>query len=271
MLKLAADTPPVGIGESILFAALILFAVALIFGALIMWLSKVLDVPEDPKIAEVNGRLAGANCGGCGFAGCVGYAKALVEGTAELGKCGGADNVAIGEILGVKAPEPTIVTVSCVGGKSAQDKYAYSGYADCVANNNTYGGKKLCSEGCLGLGSCTAVCPKGAITVGVDGYAVVDHTQCMNCGLCIAACPKGLVKRLPATAKVQVGCSSKCAMRDAKARGCDKGCIKCGKCEKTCPSQAITLQGNVPVIDYGKCGGCGLCADACPKKVIKKL
>ena len=31
--------------------------------------SKVFYVWEDPRIAEVEGFMAGANCGGCGFAG----------------------------------------------------------------------------------------------------------------------------------------------------------------------------------------------------------
>ena len=39
--------------------------------------SKVMAVAEDPRIEEVTNCLAGANCGGCGYAGCADYAKAI--------------------------------------------------------------------------------------------------------------------------------------------------------------------------------------------------
>ena len=39
--------------------------------------SKVFYVWEDPRIAEVEGFMAGANCGGCGFAGCAAAAVAV--------------------------------------------------------------------------------------------------------------------------------------------------------------------------------------------------
>ncbi len=49
---------------------------------------------------------------------------------------------------------------------------------------------------------------------------------------------------------------------------CKYGCIACGKCAKTCPSGAITMVDNLPVIDYGKCIKCGKCAEACPRGTI---
>jgi Na+-translocating ferredoxin:NAD+ oxidoreductase subunit B len=39
---------------------------------------KFLTVPEDPRIGKVLECLPGANCGGCGFAGCADYARAIV-------------------------------------------------------------------------------------------------------------------------------------------------------------------------------------------------
>ncbi|MBQ2630648.1 MAG: ferredoxin, partial [Kiritimatiellae bacterium] len=46
---------------------------------------RYLSVKEDPRIGMVTAALPGANCGGCGFAGCDGYARALVAGTAPNG------------------------------------------------------------------------------------------------------------------------------------------------------------------------------------------
>ena len=48
---------------------------------------RYLAVQEDPRIGLVTAALPGANCGGCGFPGCDGYARALVAGTAANGAC----------------------------------------------------------------------------------------------------------------------------------------------------------------------------------------
>ena len=53
---------------------------------------KYLAVQEDPRIGLITAALPGANCGGCGFPGCDGYARALVAGTAATGACSAADD-----------------------------------------------------------------------------------------------------------------------------------------------------------------------------------
>ncbi|MFH1903748.1 MAG: RnfABCDGE type electron transport complex subunit B [Candidatus Omnitrophota bacterium] len=54
-------------------------------------------------------------------------------------------------------------------------------------------------------------------------------------------------------------------------KSCLYGCLGFGDCVKVCPFDAITLtiSGTVPVINTGKCTGCGLCVTACPKKIIE--
>ena len=47
------------------------------------------------------------------------------------------------------------------------------------------------------------------------------------------------------------------------------GCIACRKCEKACPTQAVTVNNNLASIDYDKCINCGACAEACPVHCIK--
>ena len=64
--------------KSILLAIAVLGALGAVFGALLAYASKIFHVEVDPKQEEVRACLAGANCGGCGYAGCSDYAKAVV-------------------------------------------------------------------------------------------------------------------------------------------------------------------------------------------------
>ena len=73
---------------TVLIALAIAFGFSLVLGVLILVINKFTQVKEDPRIKEVQDCLAGANCGACGYPGCAGFAKALVEGTAKLDSCG---------------------------------------------------------------------------------------------------------------------------------------------------------------------------------------
>lgn len=62
-------------------AVLALLAIGAVLGALLGFANKYLHVEEDERITVVTEKLPGANCGGCGYPGCAGFAAALVEGT----------------------------------------------------------------------------------------------------------------------------------------------------------------------------------------------
>lgn len=258
---------------SLAIAVAIAFGVALLLGVLIILISRFCQVKEDPRIGEVENLLAGANCGACGYAGCSGMAKALVNGEAELSACGitkPENKIEISNILGIAcdgATEPTIAVVACCGGNKCQDKYAYQGYGTCTSQNMLAGGRKACEVGCMGSGTCVDACPYSCIEC-YDGYAHVDPDLCRSCGLCINACPKHLIKRVPVSAKVFVACSTECRGKDVMTK-CQAGCIACGKCERNCPTGAIHLVNNVPIIDYSKCTSCGKCLEGCPRHCIK--
>ena len=72
----------------ILWAAIILAVLGLIFGLGLAVAAKIFHVDIDTRIEDIIKILPNANCGACGFPGCAGYAEAIVEGNAEnLSQC----------------------------------------------------------------------------------------------------------------------------------------------------------------------------------------
>ena len=257
----------------IVYAILVLGILGAIFGAILAFAAKIFHVDVDPKQEAIRECLAGANCGGCGYPGCDGYAAAVAKGEAPPDKCvaGGAEAAEkIGKILGVAVggTEKKVAMVMCSGSEGhAEKRFNYSGPVDCRAAM-IFGGKsnKLCTFACIGLGNCTRVCKFDAMHI-VDGIAKVDRSKCVGCGACAEVCPKGIIKLIPESQKVITACSNK--DKGAKVmKICDFGCIACQKCVRECPSEAITMVDNLPVVDHEKCVKCGHCADICPRHVI---
>ena len=67
----------------ILWAVLILTVLGFALGLGLSIASKVLHVEVDTRIEDVTAMLPNANCGGCGFPGCAGFAEAIVEGKVQ--------------------------------------------------------------------------------------------------------------------------------------------------------------------------------------------
>ncbi|MBQ4284599.1 MAG: RnfABCDGE type electron transport complex subunit B [Lachnospira sp.] len=259
----------------IILAAVVVGCVGVVLGLFLGIMGKKFAVEVDEKEVAVRAELPGNNCGGCGYAGCDGLAKAIAAGEAEVGACpvGGAPVAAkIAEIMGAEAGEAVRKTafVKCAGDcDKAKENYKYTGVEDCsmvgIAPN---GGSKACTYGCLGYGSCVNACPFDAIHI-VNGIAVVDKEKCKACGKCVATCPRHLIEIIPYEATYAVACSSKDKGKDVMAV-CSTGCIGCGICAKQCEFGAIVVENNVAHIDQEKCTGCGKCAEKCPKKIIQK-
>ena len=176
--------------KEILIAVGILCAISIIIGVVLSIAEKVFHVDVNEKEILIRDALPGSNCGGCGYAGCDSCAKAIAEGKAPVAACpvGGAEVARkIGAIMGEEVGEVERKTayVKCGGDCDAKKTdYNYFGVETCsYAANMPDSSRYSCKFGCLGYGSCAAVCDSGAIKV-ENGKAVVDESLCVACGKC---------------------------------------------------------------------------------------
>lgn len=260
---------------TILIAALVLGGLGLIFGLLLTLANKVFEVPSDPRRDAVRNCLPGANCGGCGYAGCDALADAIAQGKAPVNACpvgGAAVAKQVAEIMGVEdTPVETrnVATVVCQGSLDrCKTKFPYHGIQDCVAATLMNDGNRACKYACLGLGTCVRACKFDAIHI--DEYskiAKVDPEKCQSCGACVKACPKEVLSLQPETLPVRLLCRA-AEEGFLVSDNCKIGCIGCELCKEACKFDAITIQNHLPVIDREKCTSCMICAETCPTGAI---
>lgn len=248
------------------------------FLALVLaYASRRFAVEVNPKVAQITSVLPGANCGGCGYAGCAGYADAVVNKGADPTLCA-PGGVKVGmEVAKVMGQEVDPNKARCVSLCSCQHENVktvalYSGVQTCrgASGNGLGGGWLDCRYGCLGYGDCRESCPFNAITMGPDKRPVVNEELCTGCKKCVVACPRGLMQVDPIDKFIHVRCHNRDKGPLAN-KLCTKACIACKKCEKTCPNGAITVPNLLAEIDYSKCTNCGKCVEVCPHKVITDL
>ncbi len=262
----------------ILIAVISLGAIGLIAAGILYVCSKKFAVYEDPRIAQVAQVLPQANCGGCGYPGCSGFASACVKAGSLDGKLcpvGGAPVMEkVAAILGLEAgtAEPMVAVVRCNGSCEHRPHITqYDGVASCAVAHSTYGGETGCTFGCLGCGDCVAACQFGAIRMNPEtGLPEVDDEKCTACGACKKACPRNIIEIRPKgknNRRVYVSCVNKDKGIIAR-KACAVSCIGCGKCVKVCSFEAITLENNLAYIDPTKCKMCRKCEAECPQGAI---
>lgn len=258
---------------NILIPTLIVSGLALVLGLVLGVVSKVFAVPVNQLEKDISDILPQANCGACGFTGCSGYAQYLAGGGDNTGMCpvGGNDlSIALSEKLGVEAKSvlPTVAHVMCKGSTDhTKKRFEYNGTLSCRSAQTIFSGPNSCTYGCMGYGDCLEACPYSAIDI-IDGIAVVNDFKCKACGLCVSSCPKSLIFMIPKyETQYKVECRNRWPGAQTR-KNCSVGCIGCQKCFKVCPSDAITMDGPLAVIDQSKCTSCDLCREACPTKSI---
>jgi len=269
------------VNDVIIYAVVSLSAIGVAAAIILFFVAQKFKVIEDPRIDDVEEALPGANCGGCGYAGCRAFAEGMVkQGTMEGFNCpvGGGEVMAnIGKLLGLEAvvAEPQVAVIRCNGSRvNAPKKINYDGPATCAFAHNLYSGESGCPYGCLGLGDCVDACEFGAMYMDEEtGLPVVIEENCVACGACVKACPRDIIELRNVGKKskrIFVSCINEEKGAPAK-KNCDVACIGCGKCAKVCAFDAITIKNNLAYIDYEKCKLCRKCVPVCPTNAIHEI
>ncbi|MBP9030783.1 Fe-S cluster domain-containing protein [Seramator thermalis] len=265
----------------ILTAVAVLCVIGAVSSAILYIISQRFKTIEDPRIELVQEALPAANCGGCGFPGCNGFASAIVKSDTMDGfycPVGGQttmDNIA--RILGRTADVSIkkIAVVRCNGTCENRPRTnIYDGASNCTIAAALYGGDTGCSFGCLGLGDCVDSCLFDAIHINPETMLPeVVEDKCTACGACVKACPKNLIelrKQGPKSRRIYVSCMNKDKGGVAR-KSCEVACIGCSKCQQVCPFDAITIENNLAYIDDDKCRLCRKCVPVCPTNSILEL
>lgn len=265
----------------ILYSLLVMGVAGLLSAVILYFVLQKFKVEEDPRIDQVEALLPGANCGGCGSAGCRNFAERCVTAKDLSGlSCpvGGAKTMeSIGSLLGMAAvvQKPKVAVVRCNGNCEARKKTnEYNGVRSCKIEHNLYIGETGCSFGCLGGGDCERACAFGAIRINPStGLPEVDEEKCTACGACVKACPKNIIElryKGPKNRRIFVSCVNKEKGGIAR-KACTNACIGCSKCAKECAFDAITISNNLAYIDFEKCRLCRKCVDVCPTGAIHAI
>jgi len=264
-----------------IYSVVSLSLIGAIAAVILYVIAQKFKVIEDPRIDVVADLLPGANCGGCGYAGCRNLAEEIVKKEDLSGfSCppGGNDTMKnIASALGLVASEtdPLIAVLRCSGSKAnAPQKLIYDGATTCVYVNMLFAGESGCPYGCIGLGDCVVSCQFDAMYIDENtNLPVISNEKCVACGACVKACPRAIIelrKKGKKDRRIFVSCINK--EKGAPARkNCTVACIGCGKCVKICKFEAITLENNLAYIDFNKCTLCRKCVDECPTSAIHEL
>lgn len=263
---------------SLIYTIITISSIGIAAAVILYFAARKFYVYEDPRIDEVEESLPAANCGGCGYAGCRAFAESIVKDNSLDDKfcpVGGNETMSkVASIMGLEAAEqaPRVAVVRCNGSCEHRPKTnLYEGASTCAIAAMSYGGDTDCQYGCLGLGDCAASCDFDALHMNPEtGLPEVTDDKCVACGACVDACPKDLIelrKKMPKDRKIFVSCRNEDKGGIAK-KACEVACIGCGKCEKECKFDAITISNNLAFIDSDKCKLCRKCVTVCPTNAI---
>lgn len=125
---------------------------------------------DEKLAARIDDLLPQTQCGKCGYAGCLPYARAVADGAAEINRCppGGAQTIErLAELLG---REPIPLDPACGPAPAAR-----------IA--------RIDEAVCIGCTKCIQACPVDAIVGAGKQMHTVVAALCTGCELCVPPCP----------------------------------------------------------------------------------
>jgi ferredoxin-type protein NapF len=138
---------------------------------------------------------------------------------------------------------------------------------------------------CIRCGNCVRVCPSRIIhpdtgQAGVAGLLApvirYEKRYCLeDCDACTQVCPSGALQVLDLNRKRLYVIGE--ALVDGSICLLALGKKDCDACARSCPFDAVRIYWDeelyvaYPIVDAGKCNGCGACEVACPTNDIKAI
>ncbi len=159
---------------------LIIALLALVFGLIVMWISKRFTVEGNPIVEQINAILPQTQCGQCDYPGCKPYAQAIADNQADINQCppGGEEGIKkLAELLDVE-----ILPLNPENGQENP--------IDMVV--------EIVEKDCIGCTKCIQVCPVDAIIGAAKQMHTIILDDCTGCDLCIPACPVDCIISIPA-------------------------------------------------------------------------
>ncbi len=155
-------------------AVLTISTIALLAGLALGLAARRLPAGDDELVDRVNELLPQTQCAQCGYPGCRPYAKAIIDGEADINLCppGGEDTVRrLARLLG---REPLPLAQSMQPAVAVIDESA-----------------------CIGCYHCRDACPVDAIVGAPQFMHTVIASECTGCELCVAPCPVDCISMRP--------------------------------------------------------------------------
>ena len=150
----------------ILLLLIVLFVIAVYICSLLPHGSYA----KDKLIENIDELLPQTQCGACSYSGCLPYAQAIVEGSADINQCSPGGDVTINAIANLTGQVPKALNPEHALVKSDQ-----------VA--------LIDEELCIGCVKCIHVCPVDAIIGAPKQMHTIITEACTGCELCIPPCP----------------------------------------------------------------------------------